>query len=231
MSRVLFTIQHTTHNVECKSKRARNADVSGLIHSFCPSLPQPAVTFARHWHHLSAEKQVLGQFAVKAALLLMGKHKPRGIYTQGNDQAGDYVVVTNAERIVVTGKKAKQKLYYSHSGRPGSLKTETFEQRLERQPEEVSIGSPVKIFVSCECKECSTVTLYPLFSPTSQIIRHAVSGMLPKNRLRDRRLERLKVFAGSDNPYAANISRRYDVPADKASPSILSILRKKATNA
>lgn len=68
----------------------------------------------------------------------MGKHKPRGIYSQANDQAGDYVVVTDAQKVNVSGKKAEQKLYYRHSGYPGGLKTETFAYRLMKKPEEVS---------------------------------------------------------------------------------------------
>ncbi|PWN19121.1 putative MRPL23-mitochondrial ribosomal protein, large subunit [Microstroma glucosiphilum] len=144
-------------------------------------MSNPAVTFARHWHHLSAQSQTLGPLSVRIATLLMGKHKPRGIYTQSNDQAGDYVVVTQADRIMVTGKKAEQKMYYRHSMYPGGLKVESYQQRMNKKPEE--------------------------------IIRAAVSGMLPKNKLRDRRLERLKIFIGDENPYAQNISRRYDVPS------------------
>lgn len=104
---------------------------------------QAAITFSRHWHHLSAREQVLGPLSVRIATLLMGKHKPRGIYNQANDQIGDYVVVTDAERIVVTGRKAEQKVYYRHSMYPGGLKMETFKERLEKKPEEVSPSAAV----------------------------------------------------------------------------------------
>lgn len=97
------------------------------------------MTFARHWHHLSARSELLGPLSVRIATLLMGKHKPKGIYTSGSDQAGDYVVITEAERVVVTGRKAEQKLYYRHSMYPGGLKTETYKERLEKKPEEVSV--------------------------------------------------------------------------------------------
>lgn len=69
---------------------------------------------------------------------MMGKHKPRGIFHGGHDEAGDYVVVTDAERVVVTGKKAQQKKYYRHTGYPGGLKVETYQTRMEKKPEEVS---------------------------------------------------------------------------------------------
>lgn len=69
----------------------------------------------------------------------MGKHKPRGIYSPANDQAGDYVVVTDAEKVGVTGKKAEQKVYYRHSMYPGGLKVERYQERMEKKPEEVSM--------------------------------------------------------------------------------------------
>lgn len=109
-----------------------------LMNCFQLSTQQPGLTFARHWHHVSARSETLGPLAVKIATLLMGKHKPRGIFSQANDQAGDYVVVTEAERVLVTGKKAEQKKYYRHSMYPGGLKTETFQERIAKRPEAVS---------------------------------------------------------------------------------------------
>lgn len=102
------------------------------------SATQPALTFTRHWHHLSATSRTLGPLSVQIATLLMGKHKPRGIYSPANDQAGDYVVITDAEKVVVTGKKAEQKVYYRHSMYPGGLKVETYGERMSKKPEEVS---------------------------------------------------------------------------------------------
>src|ERR1700723_4210477 len=75
----------------------------------------------RHWHLIDAEEAVLGRVASKAALILMGKHKPS--YTPFID-TGDHVVVVNAAKVRLTGRKEEQKLYRRHSGYPGGL-TET----------------------------------------------------------------------------------------------------------
>src|SRR5580704_12105535 len=75
----------------------------------------------RHWHLIDAEEAVLGRVASKAAMLLMGKHKPS--YTPFLD-TGDHVVVVNAAKVRLTGRKEEQKLYRRHSGYPGGL-TET----------------------------------------------------------------------------------------------------------
>ncbi|ETS63654.1 hypothetical protein PaG_01956 [Moesziomyces aphidis] len=133
-----------------------------------------SLAFARTWHAVSAQDRVLGPLAVNIAKLLMGKHKP--IYDQSKD-LGDYVVVTNAKQVVVTGRKADQRVYRHHTMYPGGLKEIKYKEMMERKPEE--------------------------------IIRKAVSGMLPKNTLRDRRLERLKIFDGEQHPYAQNIIQRY----------------------
>ena len=70
----------------------------------------------RQWHVLDASDKILGKLATEAAKLLMGKHKP--IFTRHLD-TGDFVVIINAKKVRVTGKKAEQKLYHSHSGYPG----------------------------------------------------------------------------------------------------------------
>jgi large subunit ribosomal protein L13 len=88
----------------------------------------------RRWYVVDAEGQTLGRLAAEIARVLRGKSKPQ--YTPHVD-TGDFVVVVNAERIVVTGRKAEQKLYRRHSGYPGGLKTTSFEQLLERQPTEI----------------------------------------------------------------------------------------------
>jgi large subunit ribosomal protein L13 len=88
----------------------------------------------RRWYVVDAEGQTLGRLATEIARLLRGKNKPQ--YTPHVD-TGDFVVVVNAERIVVTGRKAEQKVYRRHSGYPGGLKTTSFEQLLERQPTEI----------------------------------------------------------------------------------------------
>lgn len=118
------------------------------------------------WLHIDGADRVLGQLASDIADKLMGKHKPT--YTPNLD-AGDYVVVTNASQVVVTGNKADKKTYIHHSNYPGGLTRETFRTLQERDPEAV--------------------------------IRLAVKGMLPANKLRDVRLARLKVFPDSEHTY------------------------------
>lgn len=137
-------------------------------------LLQTSLAFSRLWHHVDARERVLGGLARSIAVTLMGKHKP--VYDQSRD-VGDYVVVTNAEHITVTGQKAEKKLYRHHTMYPGGLKEIPFKTMMQTKPE--------------------------------QILRRAVSGMLPKNKLRERRLERLKIFPNDVHPYEANIVKRY----------------------
>ena len=88
----------------------------------------------REWHVLDAADQVLGRLATQVARLLMGKHKP--IFTRNLD-TGDYVVIINADKVRVTGNKAKQKVYYRHSGYPGGLKTISYDKLMETDPTRV----------------------------------------------------------------------------------------------
>jgi len=88
----------------------------------------------RDWVVMDASDQVLGRLATEVARLLRGKHKPD--FTPHLD-TGDFVVVVNAERVRLTGAKLDDKVYYRHSGRPGSLKSETARERLEKHPERV----------------------------------------------------------------------------------------------
>lgn len=88
----------------------------------------------REWHVVDAAGRILGKVAVEVASLLMGKHKP--IYAPNLD-TGDYVVVINAAKVKVSGKKAEQKRYYRHSGYPGGLKDPTFEEVFSRYPTRV----------------------------------------------------------------------------------------------
>ncbi|MCG6949612.1 MAG: 50S ribosomal protein L13 [Acidobacteria bacterium] len=88
----------------------------------------------RDWVVMDAADQVLGRLASEAARILRGKHKPE--FTPHLD-TGDFVVIVNAERVKLTGGKLDQKVYYRHSGRPGSLKSETARERLEKHPERV----------------------------------------------------------------------------------------------
>jgi len=88
----------------------------------------------RTWHLFDAKKEVLGRLSTKIALILMGKNK--SYYTPYLD-TGDYVVVTNAQKVALSGKKEKQKKYYHHSQFPGGLKVKTAQQVREQKPEEV----------------------------------------------------------------------------------------------
>lgn len=120
----------------------------------------------REWHLINAKSQVLGRMASDIVKYLTGKHKVN--YVPHLDM-GDYVVVLNAEKVKVTGRKEKQKVYYRHSGYPGGFKKIAYLKLKKEQPE--------------------------------KIIQLAVKRMLPGNRLRDKRMVRLKVVAGEKNPY------------------------------
>jgi large subunit ribosomal protein L13 len=91
-------------------------------------------TAQNDWVLINAEDQVLGRMSAEIARRLRGKHKAE--YTAHVD-TGDYVVVVNAEKVKVTGKKATDKMYHHHTGFPGGLKTQSFNDMIERNPEEV----------------------------------------------------------------------------------------------
>ena len=91
-------------------------------------------TVKRDWYVVDAEGKTLGRIATEIASRLRGKHKPE--YTPHVD-TGDYIVVINAEKVAVTGKKASDKMYYSHSGFPGGIKSISFEKLIDRKPEMV----------------------------------------------------------------------------------------------
>jgi large subunit ribosomal protein L13 len=122
----------------------------------------------RRWYLVDAEGKTLGRLATQIADTLRGKTKPQ--YTPHVD-TGDFVIVVNAEKIVVTGNKLDAKLYHRHSGYPGGLRSRPLRDQLERQPTEV--------------------------------IRKAVKGMLPRNRLARQQLTKLKVYAGPEHPHEA----------------------------
>lgn len=122
----------------------------------------------RSWLLIDADNQVLGRLATQVATLLRGKHKPT--YTPSMDN-GDFVVVVNAEKIRMTGRKADQKIYYRHTNYPGGLKQTPFKIMLQKHPD--------------------------------RIIRLAVKGMLPRNRLSRHVLLKLKIYAGPDHPHTA----------------------------
>jgi large subunit ribosomal protein L13 len=120
----------------------------------------------REWYLVDADGQTLGRLATQIADTLRGKRKPQ--FTPHVD-TGDFVIVVNAEKIVTTGSKLDQKMYYRHSGYPGGLSARSLREQLERRPTEV--------------------------------LRKAVKGMLPKNKLAARQLTKLKIYAGPEHPH------------------------------
>jgi large subunit ribosomal protein L13 len=88
----------------------------------------------RKWHVIDASDEVLGRLATRIAGLLMGKHKP--VFCRHLD-VGDFVIVINADKVRVTGNKAKQKMYYRHSGYPGGLKSVSLEKMMQTRPDRV----------------------------------------------------------------------------------------------
>ena len=99
-----------------------------------------AETVERDWYIVDAEGKTLGRLATEVASRLRGKHKPE--FTPHVD-TGDYIVIVNAEKVAVTGNKAKDKIYYSHTGYPGGIKDISFEKLIDKAPERV-IQSAVK---------------------------------------------------------------------------------------
>ncbi len=91
-------------------------------------------TIKRDWFVIDAEGQTLGRIATEIATRLRGKHKPE--YTPFLD-TGDYIIVINASKVVVTGNKTTDKMYYHHTGFPGGIKSESFEKLVVRKPEEI----------------------------------------------------------------------------------------------
>ena len=120
----------------------------------------------RSWHEIDASRISLGRLATEAARLLAGKHKPS--YTPHLD-AGDFVVVTNIEKVLLTGRKLLQKEYFHYSGYPGGLKRQVLKDVMEKSPEKV--------------------------------IYRAVRGMLATNRLRAKRMKRLKLVKGTAHTF------------------------------
>lgn len=120
----------------------------------------------RVWHHVDVDNKVLGRMATDIALKLRGKSKS---YFVPHLDCGDYVVVTNAANVRLTGNKEEQKTYTRYSGYPGGQESENVKYLRARKPEE--------------------------------IVRRAVSGMLPKNKLRAQWLKRLYIFPENEHPY------------------------------
>ncbi|MBW1980576.1 MAG: 50S ribosomal protein L13 [Deltaproteobacteria bacterium] len=131
----------------------------------------------RVWYVVDASDRVLGRLASQLASRLRGKHQP--MYTPHAD-TGDFIVVVNADKIRLTGRKWDKKVYYRHSGYIGGLKSITAKKLLEKRPED--------------------------------LIRFAVWGMLPKNRLGRKLYKKLKVYAGPEHPHEAQQPRPLELP-------------------
>ncbi|HAA02988.1 MAG TPA: 50S ribosomal protein L13 [Syntrophobacteraceae bacterium] len=122
----------------------------------------------RKWIVVDAEKQVLGRLASQVAMRLRGKHLPT--FTPHVD-LGDFVIIVNAEKVLLTGRKWEQKTYYRYSGHIGGLKSTGARKMNQEKP--------------------------------GEMIRLAVRGMLPKNRLGRSLLKKLKIYSGAEHPHEA----------------------------
>lgn len=120
------------------------------------------------WCLVDAENAILGRLASTVAARLRGKHNP--LFTPHVD-TGDWIIVINADKVALTGRKWDQKNYYRHSGYIGGLKTITAKKLMEKRPED--------------------------------LIRFAIKGMLPKNRLGRKLFKKLKVYSGDHHPHEA----------------------------
>lgn len=140
------------------------------------------VALTRVWHHVdvAAETRTLGRLAASIAVTLQGKHKPT--YSPNRDH-GDYVVVTNCAHLKVSGNKMKDKLYWSHTSRPGSLNLIPMERMIANKG-------------------------------YGEILKRAVKGMIPKNKLRLARMDRLKLYDGDEHPYKDNLIAFADETVD-----------------
>lgn len=122
----------------------------------------------RNWVLIDAKGKRLGRLATQVATLLRGKHRP---YFTPHLDTGDFVVVVNAEKIELTGRKLEQKMYFSHSGFPGGSRIISASYAMKNKP--------------------------------GWVIRKAVWGMLPHNRLGRKLIKKLKVYSGPDHPHQA----------------------------
>jgi large subunit ribosomal protein L13 len=122
--------------------------------------------FTRNWYLIDAEGEILGRLASEVAKMIRGKNKAD--FTP-HFNSGDKVVIVNAEKVRLTGKKMTDKKYIRHTGHPGGQRIKTPQSILKTKPEE--------------------------------LIRHAVAGMLPKNRLQKVYLKNLHIYAGSEHPH------------------------------
>jgi len=130
----------------------------------------------KKWYLIDAKNKIVGRLATQIATRLRGKHQP--IFTPHAD-TGDFIIVINADKVILTGNKWNNKNYYRYSGYIGGLKTTPAKKLLEKKPED--------------------------------ILKFAVKGMLPKNTLGRRQLKKLKIYAGSQHPHAAQQAEKLEI--------------------
>ncbi len=128
----------------------------------------------KKWWLIDADGRILGRLATEMSVLLRGKGKATFAHFL---DSGDFVVVINAEKIQVTGRKLEQKKYYHHTGYPGGIKEKVLSELMDTNPEEV--------------------------------LRKAVWGMIPKNKLGRKVYKKLKVYRGSNHPHEAQNPEEY----------------------
>ena len=130
----------------------------------------------RDWYLVDAKDKTLGRLSTEIATRLRGKHKP--IYTPHVD-TGDYIVVINASKITVTGKKMEDKMYYKHTGYIGNMKSSNLATMMKKSPETV--------------------------------LRKSVRGMLPKTKLGNAMIKKLRVFSGPDHTHEAQAPKLLEI--------------------
>ena len=130
----------------------------------------------RDWYLVDAKDKTLGRLSTEIATRLRGKHKP--IYTPHVD-TGDYIVVINASKITVTGKKIEDKMYYKHTGYIGNMKSSNLATMMKKSPETVLMKS--------------------------------VRGMLPKTKLGNAMIKKLRVFSGPDHTHEAQAPKLLEI--------------------
>tara|TARA_B100001287_G_scaffold48014_1_gene37017 strand:+ start:342 stop:773 length:432 start_codon:yes stop_codon:yes gene_type:complete len=130
----------------------------------------------RDWYIVDAEDKTLGRLASSIAQILRGKNK---VNFSPNLDMSDFIIVINADKVVLTGNKQNTKEYWRHTGYPGGQKTVSFKKMLEQKPD--------------------------------QVIRSAVKGMLPHNKLGRKLLNHLKVYSGSSHPHGAQLPKELSI--------------------
>ena len=130
----------------------------------------------RDWYIVDAEDKTLGRLASSIAQILRGKNK---VNFSPNLDMSDFIIVINADKVVLTGNKQNTKEYWRHTGYPGGQKTVSFKKMLEQKPD--------------------------------QVIRSAVKGMLPHNKLGRKLLNHLKVYSGSSHPHSAQLPKELSI--------------------